>query len=308
MSRQPLLERVPEGVVERTRLVFGPGTSPSAICKGVQALDLRLPHNLKFAVQYAIEETATNAVRASAEKLVSEPVIVEMLDDGRSIRVTVQDAAGGFDVKALPYDFAANAEEVDVNSEAFERHRAKYGERRFGLGLLTARSMVKDFSLAFVDAAGRETTWRGEGSVHGTCVSFRVERDENQRSTSRHPVAAAAAMQDGLRAHVCDLSLGGAALVITTNPAPRLDEVYQLRLAIADEPALEAKVSAKISRVERVGACFRVGAEFEGLDERAVAALTRIISRIEAFDVATPLAEAHIEHVRPDREPERSHR
>ena len=121
------------------------------------------------------DELIANAVRASGERGAAEPVAVDVACDGDRVRFRVSDSAGGFDPRRLPYDIFHPDSEIDPTSEAFERYREEHDESRFGLGLLLARRAVEEFRLRFVDHEGNETSWRDDGSVRGTVVSFSMK-------------------------------------------------------------------------------------------------------------------------------------
>ena len=279
-------------------LVFEPGTPIAAVADRVQSLDLPLMPKVKFASEYALTEVTFNALRVSQERGVPEPVVAEIVDDGEQVKVQVDDGAGGFDLGKLPYDFNASPDEVEVTSDAFDDYRADHDNRRFGLGLLTTRSMVKDFSLTFIDAAGNEASWRGEGSVHGTRIQFRLERatdDKERRCSPRRVMTGRAALPDGLKAHVCDLSTGGARLIFSSKPLPLLDEIYRAVVMLEDDEPIETEVWAKIARVERVADCYDVGAQFVEVNEKTRGDLAYMIERIEASIRPDSLDKVHME-------------
>ena len=285
-------------ITRRTRIVFEPGTPISAISDTVQSLDLPLAPKTKFASEYALAEVLFNALRVSAERGADEPVVAEIVDDNDRVNVTVQDAAGGFDLKELPYDFDARPEEIEVASEAFDRYRAEHNERRFGLGLLTTRALVEDFSLEFIDDSGDKVPWRGAGSVHGTRVQFhltRAQKTKERRQSARRGIKGNATIAEGLKAHVCDLSPGGARMVMLSRPLPQLDEVYRANIVLEEEPPLETQVWAKIARLERVGACYDVGTQFVQLDKETRAELKQMVARIVASTRSDAMTHVRVE-------------
>jgi hypothetical protein len=58
---------------------------------------------------------------------------------------------------------------VDLNGSRFQEYQRRNNFQRFGMGLLVARRVFPSFSLAFLDAAGRQVRW-GEGEVAGTLI------------------------------------------------------------------------------------------------------------------------------------------
>jgi len=154
------------------RLLFPPGCSSVAICQTLDRLVLPLSEGDASCARYALVELVANAVRASADKNVPEPVSLVIWRDGDRLRFRVSDCAGGFDLRALPYDFFSPCHDVDLESEAFDHYRKQRHGARFGLGLILARRSVEEFRLCFVDGRGREAPWRGDGSIRGTDITF----------------------------------------------------------------------------------------------------------------------------------------
>ena len=279
------------------RIVFEPDMPLSAVSDTVQSLDLPLASKDKSVLEFALAELLLNALRASAGQGVEEPCIAEILDDGESVTVKVEDAAGGFDVNELPYDFAAEGEGLEVDADALDRYRMKHDGRRFGLGLLLTRGIVEDFSLTFIDAAGRELTWQGKGSVHGTRVQFRLKRAKervDRRQSRRRRARASATMGGGLKAQICDLSLEGARLVFLSRPIPELDEIYDVRIRFAGDVPLETETRARVARIERIGTCYDVGVEFVDVSQKILADLKAMIERIEASTQPDALKKVHV--------------
>ena len=288
---QPQITRV-------MRIVFEPDTPLSAVSETIRSLDLPTTAKCKSTLEFALAEVLLNALRASAGQGVEEPCVAEILDDGESVTVKLEDAAGGFDVKELPYDFSAEAEEVEVDAEALDRYRAKHDDRRFGLGLLLTRGIVDDFSLIFIDAAGREVPWQGKGSVHGTRVQFRLKHAKeraDRRQSRRRRARASATIGGGLKAQVCDLSLEGARLVFVSRPIPQFDETYDVRITLAGKAPLETETGARVARIERIGTCYDVGVEFANVSQRILSNLRGMIERVEASTQPDALKKVHVE-------------
>lgn len=285
-------------VTRRTRITFDPGSPLAIVPDTVRSLDLPLPSQSRFALEFALSEVLLNALRATAKQSSQTPCIAEILDDGDSLAVTVEDSAGGFDIRELPYDFTAEAGNTQVDFEALDQYRTMHDGQRFGLGLLLTRAMVEGFSLAFVDDAGRETPWRGPGSVHGTRVRFRLKRTKEEGEQRRQPRQRArgdATTTEGLRARVGDLSMGGVRLIFGSRPLPLLDETYDLHIRLEAEPPVEIVAPARIARVQRIGACYDVGATFTEIDELTRADLKRIIKTIKASGEPGAIGKVRVE-------------
>ena len=86
-------------------------------------------------------------------------------------------------MQGLPYDPTGSLDDVDVASVSFSEYTEKHGQSRFGMGLLIAKRGCPNFRLSFTDSEGKETPWRGEGSVRGTAVTFdfSLASDEQDR-------------------------------------------------------------------------------------------------------------------------------
>ena len=270
---------------DRTTIFFEPGTPLPTTTNIIRSLSLPLPPDIRFSLEYALTEALSNSLRASAEQRVADPVVLVIQTDPDMVRVKVEDAAGGFDLKGLPYDFDSDPDGVDVASDDFDRYRASFDQRRFGLGLLTMRGVVDEFSIVFIDASGNEAPWGGRGSVHGTRVRFGIRRPsgkDERRSSDRRAVKGGATAAGGMKAHVCDLSLTGVRLAIICKQAPEPDDAYRLHINMQDGGTPDVEVEAKVVRTRRMGVCYDVGAEFVDLKPAAIAKLKRMIEQIDA--------------------------
>ena len=123
------------------------------------------PENVKFAVL----ELISNSLRAHRERQVREPVHTVLRFENGQLTVTIRDSGGGFDPYSLPYDLEGDVKTVDLNGSRFQEYQKRNNYQRFGMGLLVARRVFPSFSLAFLDAAGRQVRW-GEGAVSGTLI------------------------------------------------------------------------------------------------------------------------------------------
>ena len=123
------------------------------------------PENVKFAVL----ELISNSLRAHRERRVREPVHTLLRYEDGYLTVTIRDFGGGFDPSTLPYDLEGDVQAVDPNDASFQEYQKRNNFQRFGMGLLVARRVFPSFSLAFLDAEGRQVSW-GEGAVSGTLI------------------------------------------------------------------------------------------------------------------------------------------
>ena len=271
-------------IMRRTRIVFQPGTSTPAVIRTVQSLDLGLDAGTCFRVEYGVTEIVFNALRATIERGLDTPVVTDILDSAEEVNIKVEDGAGGFDTKALPYDFAGDVGDVDIDFDAFDEYSAHHDRRRFGLGLLTVRGMMDSFSLVFVDVSGREAGWQGPGTVNGTRVQFslrRVQESPERRAASRHVTSGCATLASRFKAHIHDFSMSGVRLVFLRKPLPQLDEIFDARIVLNNGEPLTADVRMRIARAEKKDAWYDVGGEFIGLSAATVAQIERIKERID---------------------------
>ena len=129
---------------QRTRLTFPADTSATAVCEAVQSVDLPLDREEQNLARYALIEVVTNAVRAASEAGADGAVSARILADEDQVRIVVEDGAGGFDVKCLPYDYGADPDGIDVTDAAFDEYREKFDDQRLegeGLGSGDARGV-----------------------------------------------------------------------------------------------------------------------------------------------------------------------
>ena len=290
-------------IMRRTRIVFQPGTSTPAVIRTVQSLDLGLNARTRFMVEYGVTEIVFNALRATIERGLDTPVVTDILDSADEVNIKVEDAAGGFDTKVLPYDFAGDVGDVDIDFDAFDEYSAHHDRRRFGLGLLTVRGMMDSFSLAFIDTSGRETPWQGPGSVHGTRVQFSLRRaadSPERRREPRHVTSGCATLDGRFKAHIHDFSISGLRLVFLRKPLPQLDEVYDAHIVLENGEPLEANLRMRIARAEKREAWYDVGGEFIDADDAAVRQIEEIRERIDADAEADVLDRIHVELLETD--------
>lgn len=167
---------------DRVALAIDPGEDFREILRTIDSLDfpdfVGNPDNLRFAVL----ELISNSLRAHREVGSKEQIRVEFRSRDRHIEIEIRDFGGGFDPARLPYDLAGDPARVDCNSNAFEEYRARYENRRFGMGLLVARKTFPGFALRFFDRQHRAVRW-GEASVWGTLIHLSTEGADVARAT-----------------------------------------------------------------------------------------------------------------------------
>jgi len=285
-------------IMRRARITFPVGTLVASIGDAVRAMNLALAADTHFALEYALTELVYNALRAAEDQEVDEPVTVDLEENGQELIVTVSDRAGGFDLSSLPYDFSIELSEVDLESDAFDEYRTRCGNRRFGMGLLTARAVVQDFELGFVGRNGLACEWRGPGSVQGTRIRFRLActpRPEDRRGSRRRSVLGTVEVQDGPRARMCDLSTRGARLIVISGPSLDLGQEMSLCLLLGDGAPIGAELRARVVRVDDLGGYLDVGMEFVDLSEAERAALQEMVEKIETSSEPAALQKVQVE-------------
>lgn len=120
--------------------------------------------------EFVILELLTNAHRASLEKETSEKITLLLKVDDNYFTTQITDAAGGFDLSALPYDINLPADKIDVFAESFEEYRLKNSYKRFGLGLFSAKKFADSFDIYFVDSIGQRMPEYIPGKTRGTSI------------------------------------------------------------------------------------------------------------------------------------------
>jgi len=161
------------------RLSFENDCDNDTLFDTFQNLVLPLNEESAICVRYALTELAANAIRASRDRHVSDPVCLTIRSESKRLCFELKDSAKGFDPAILPYDLYGSEDDIDLESEAFDAYRARCGMRRFGLGLIMARQAVEDFRLSFLDTADQERAWTPDGMIKGTVVRFGMKMKEN---------------------------------------------------------------------------------------------------------------------------------
>ena len=285
-SDDPRVERSAPGLRlhegRRLQLQFAPNCASEDICDAMERLQLPLANEDAFCTRYALMELVSNAVRASRDRAAVVPVCVEIWLDGNRMRFKVSDAAGGFDLSLLPYDFTGSDEEVDLVSDAFDSYRKASNFKRFGLGLLLSRRAADEFRLRFVDAKGKPAPWKGEGSVYGTVITFskgtsragEVQARERRRYPRRASYAKAQA--DRALAYVRDFSEAGARISIVGPACPSPGETLWLKSTLPAQDGLDIRGRCEVVWLASIGPYREAGVRFLDPAEEMQKSLRRI--------------------------------
>lgn len=110
-------------------------------------------------ISFAILELVSNSMRAHKERGCEEAIIVRLWIEGNFMMIRVSDQGGGFDPSRLPYSLSAPVDSLHLMAPEFIAYRERYGNTRFGMGLVAVRRIFPLFSLKFVDASGKELVW-----------------------------------------------------------------------------------------------------------------------------------------------------
>ena len=146
-----------------------PGCSFDSVLRIFEAMRFPVSGVPDDRISFAILELVSNSMRAHEERGSAEPITVRIWVDGRRLLATVSDRGGGFDPARLPYAIDANVETLDLMSPAFIAYRERYGNSRFGMGLVAVRKIFPIFSLKFVDSCDDELSWPSP-EIEGTTI------------------------------------------------------------------------------------------------------------------------------------------
>jgi anti-sigma regulatory factor (Ser/Thr protein kinase) len=122
-------------------------------------------------IRFAILELLNNSIRAHREKGENRDIFLEMAVVENNLSITIRDFGGGFDPGKLPYDLAADASTLNLQSAPFEQYQKQNGYKRFGMGIYVAKRTFDDFQLAFFDSSGNPSPW-SPGAIAGTVITL----------------------------------------------------------------------------------------------------------------------------------------
>ena len=125
-------------------------------------------------IVYVILELLNNSIRAQMKAKNEEWIFLDLYARDGTLRIEITDHGGGFDVKELPYDLDAEANSIDLNSEAFQKYRETNDFKRFGMGLYLAKTTFSDFRVRFIDKFMAERDFH-PNSVIGTKMILTLE-------------------------------------------------------------------------------------------------------------------------------------
>ncbi len=155
------------------RFLIKPGTPFPRILKSFS--DLKFPDSdvADEQITFAILELVANSIRAHQERNTEEDVIVEFRCRDDALQVGILDAGGGFDPSGLPYSFEEPVTAIDLMSPAFMSYRERFGNQRFGMGLVAVRKVFPRFRLVFVDCMKNPVEWPSKVIV-GTRIDLEL--------------------------------------------------------------------------------------------------------------------------------------
>ena len=148
---------------------FCPGQEFRQVVDAVRSVKLPpLPLNEELAA-FSVLELLSNSIRAHRERGVREDVELRYSISDNRLKIEILDSGRGFDPGRLPYRLDSPPDSIDPRSETFTEYRLRYGNGRFGMGLLAARKTFPAFSLSFVDRDLSPCPWYS-GMVRGTRI------------------------------------------------------------------------------------------------------------------------------------------
>lgn len=146
-----------------------PGCSFDSVLKIFEEMRFPVSRVPDDRISFAILELVANSMRAHEERGSEDSILVRLWVDRRRLLATVSDRGGGFDPSRLPYAIDAPVETLDLMSAEFVAYRERYGNSRFGMGLVAVRKIFPIFSLKFVDGSDDELAWPSP-DIEGTTI------------------------------------------------------------------------------------------------------------------------------------------
>ncbi|MDF1566450.1 MAG: ATP-binding protein [Spirochaetaceae bacterium] len=130
------------------------------------------PHDDEH-TRYAVLELINNSIRAHRENGIKDTIKTEMNVKDEVLTISIIDKGGGFDISKLPYNISDQVDDIDTNSCKFQEYREENQYKRFGMGLLVARRLFREFDIIFYDETGSHVPYR-PGGVTGTRIDMKI--------------------------------------------------------------------------------------------------------------------------------------
>ncbi len=160
------------------------GTNTRHILDKLDLVDFPFIQSEADTLKYLILELLTNSLRATDEIRGGLPIVIDMQINKDFFIVTIEDGAGGFDVKLLPYNIDEEPSHIDILSRDFIEYRERHGFERFGMGIYSVKVWSDVFKLGFIDEDGKCIKYTGRGSVAGTRIVFKKQLSKLLKNAS----------------------------------------------------------------------------------------------------------------------------
>jgi anti-sigma regulatory factor (Ser/Thr protein kinase) len=258
------------------RIHFSPKLNGADFFKILELVEFPVKESDNVLLKYALTELVTNSLRALHERKRREAVVVNLKIAGNFLKIVVTDQAGGFDLHKLPIDINADAKKLDFTTREFQEYREKHGFNRFGIGLVSAKMALDAFHLVFIDAAGKEAAWKGEGSVAGTRITAAkrltsaeklaedraAETGAFVRRNQRHSIFTKALVNNSINGYLIDISADGVKLLLLKRDHLEQGEIISVRIEAVGELQKAMVFCAVIRWIAQEKAFWQIGSEF----------------------------------------------
>ncbi|MBN1799056.1 MAG: ATP-binding protein [Spirochaetales bacterium] len=256
----------------RLKILFSPEFTGAFFYKILELIEFPLSEKEDVLFRFAITELVTNAIRASKENKVEINVRIEFSIFNAELRVVVKDYGLGFDKSMLPFKINEVISDPQVFSEKFIKYREKHGNQRFGMGLLSAKMVMDEFSIDFFDKNGEGVEWKGEGSVMGTIIRGTKKIDLAEvaqrqdvarlRKSERFSLFVKIKVNDSKDAYLVDLSLDGAQILMFFNDGIEKDDEITLSIKGLDTHQKLPTIRASVQWMSEVHAIIQIGVKY----------------------------------------------
>jgi anti-sigma regulatory factor (Ser/Thr protein kinase) len=256
----------------RLKIFFSPEFTGAFFYKILELIEFPLSEREDVLFRFAITELVTNAIRASKEQGVEMNVRIEFSIFNTVLRVVVKDHALGFDKSILPFKIDEVITDPQVFSEKFIKYRQKHGDKRFGMGLLSAKMVMNELSIDFFDQNGEGAEWKGRGSVLGTVIRAAKKIDlreaaqrqdvERLRKSERFSLFVKIKINDNKDAYLVDLSLDGAKLLMFFKNGIKENDEITLTIKALDSNQTLPTIRTSVKWISETHAIIQIGVKY----------------------------------------------
>jgi anti-sigma regulatory factor (Ser/Thr protein kinase) len=256
----------------RLKILFSPEFTGAFFYKILELIEFPLSEKEDVLFRFAITELVTNAIRASKENGVEINVRIEFSVFNDDLRVVVKDHAMGFDKEILPFKINEAIGNPQVFSEKFIKYREKHSDKRFAMGLLSAKMVMDEFSIDFFDQNGEGAEWKGRSSVLGTIIRATKKIDVTEavqrqnvarlRKSERFSLFVKIKINGDQDAYLIDLSMDGAKLLMFFKNGIKEDDVITLSIKGLESNQNLPVIRASVKWISEIHAIVQVGVKY----------------------------------------------